>query len=222
MPQHTGVLTVTEVTVITTGTLRCRRNLLEPDAAPDTVTVPVRCFLLKCRSGYWLFDTGQTPPETAQSPDAPFQISVTETQTAGAQLRRLGVTLTGIVLSHAHRDHTAGLRDFPGVRTLIRRRELDTPAGIQLHRQYPQDWEIIDGEFDFSGDGSAVAVPTSGHTPGHQSLLVRNFDGVTLYAIDAAYTDKCIAAAAELQPYSGDGVTVIPGHPVLPEACLPV
>lgn len=215
MPQSTGDCTVTEVTVITTGILKCRRNLLEPDAAPETVTVPVRCFLLKCATGYWLFDTGQVPPETPQSPDVPFQIAVTESQTAGAQLRQLGVTLTGIVLSHAHRDHASGLRDFPGVKTFIQQREVVTPAGIQLQRQYRQHWEIIDGEFDFSGDGSAVAVPTAGHTPGHQSLLIREPDGEILYAIDAAYTDKCIAAAAALEPYRRRQIKIIPGHPIL-------
>jgi len=30
----------------------------------------------------------------------------------------------------------------------------------------------IDGEHDLFGDGSVVCLPTYGHTPGHQSLLV--------------------------------------------------
>ena len=204
-----------EVTFINTGTLRCRRELLEPDSGSEIVTVPVRCILIKCASGYWLFDAGQTPPEVLQSPDAPFQISVTDAQTAAVKLRSTEIDLTGIIISHAHRDHTAGLRDFAGIRTLIQKRETETPAGAELMRKFAQKWEIIDGEFDFSGDGSAVAVPTAGHTPGHQSLLIRSRNSETLYAIDAAYTDKCIANAPELQEFIRRKATIIPGHPII-------
>ena len=204
-----------KISIITTGFLQCRRSLLEPGSGTDTVTVPVRCYLLHCSGSWWLFDTGQTPPELPQSPDAPFKIIVDETQTAGAQLRRAGINLTGIVISHAHRDHTAGLRDFPGVRTLIQKRETATSAGTQLLQDFPQQWEIIDGEYDFSGDGTMLAVPTFGHTLGHQSLLVCDHGNETLFAIDAAYTEKCIASASELEIYRRMKYKIIPGHPVI-------
>lgn len=206
---------MSEVTIITTGSLSCCLNLLEPGAGNITVTVPVRCILLKCPTGYWLFDAGQTPPEIPQDPHAPFKIIADGSQTAAAQLRLMGITPAGIVISHVHRDHTAGLRDFPGIRTLIQRREAETSAGKELLQKYPQAWEIIDGEYDFSGDGSALAVPTFRHTPGHQSLLIRNGSSETLYAIDAAYTENCIADAPELEPFRCRRITIIPGHPVI-------
>lgn len=33
--------------------------------------------------------------------------------------------------------------------------------------------ELLSGEHDVFGDGSVTVIPTPGHTPGHQSLLVR-------------------------------------------------
>jgi len=36
----------------------------------------------------------------------------------------------------------------------------------------PKNLQLIDGAADVFGDGSVTLVPTPGHTPGHQSLLV--------------------------------------------------
>ena len=201
-----------DITIITTGTLRCRKELLEPGSGNETVSVPVRCILLEHRGKFVLFDTGQLPPEQPQRPDAPFIICVSESESCAARVRGLGIAdkIDFIILSHAHRDHSAGLRDFPGMRTLIQRREAESAAGRELLRHYPQQWELIDGKFDIFGDGSAFAVPTYGHTPGHQSLLA----GKTLYAIDAAYTSRAAATAAELKEYRDNGFTIVPGHPL--------
>ena len=48
---------------------------------------------------------------------------------------------------------------------------------------------MIDGEHDVFGDGAVVLLPTFGHTPGHQSLLVRAGKGAQIVcASDACYT----------------------------------
>ena len=48
---------------------------------------------------------------------------------------------------------------------------------------------MIDGEHDVFGDGSVVLLPTYGHTPGHQSLLVRTGKNAQIVcASDACYT----------------------------------
>ena len=47
----------------------------------------------------------------------------------------------------------------------------------------------IDGVLDIFGDQTVVAFPTPGHTPGHQSLLVKQSSGKNLViAADAMYT----------------------------------
>jgi glyoxylase-like metal-dependent hydrolase (beta-lactamase superfamily II) len=48
---------------------------------------------------------------------------------------------------------------------------------------------MLDGEHDVFGDGSVVLLPTYGHTPGHQSLLVRaGKQSQIVCASDACYT----------------------------------
>jgi glyoxylase-like metal-dependent hydrolase (beta-lactamase superfamily II) len=46
---------------------------------------------------------------------------------------------------------------------------------------------------DLLGDGSVRLISTPGHTPGHQSLLVRLEDGRSVFVVgDAAYTLRSI------------------------------
>jgi glyoxylase-like metal-dependent hydrolase (beta-lactamase superfamily II) len=48
---------------------------------------------------------------------------------------------------------------------------------------------MLDGEHDVFGDGAVVLIPTYGHTPGHQSLLVRvGKHAQMVCASDACYT----------------------------------
>ena len=51
----------------------------------------------------------------------------------------------------------------------------------------------IDGEHDLFGDGSVVCIPTYGHTPGHQSLLVELPDSrPVILAADCCYWQRSI------------------------------
>jgi len=62
-----------------------------------------------------------------------------------------------------------------------------TPSAIDF--DHPLDYQLVDGEHDLFGDGQVVLLPTYGHTPGHQSLLVRAGKGTELVlTADACYT----------------------------------
>jgi N-acyl homoserine lactone hydrolase len=62
-----------------------------------------------------------------------------------------------------------------------------SPSPIDF--DHPLDYRMIDGEHDVFGDGTVVLLPTFGHTPGHQSLLVRAGKGEQVVcASDACYT----------------------------------
>lgn len=50
--------------------------------------------------------------------------------------------------------------------------------------------KAIDGELDLFGDGTVMIVPTYGHTPGHQSAIVRLGGGEILLAADCCYTER--------------------------------
>jgi glyoxylase-like metal-dependent hydrolase (beta-lactamase superfamily II) len=87
-----------------------------------------------------------------------------------------------VAVSHLHNDHAGGLRHFAGrVPVHCQRRELE--YGLS-HHPAPEahgifridfddaaiDWCLADGETEIAP--GVTAVPTYGHTPGHQSFVV--------------------------------------------------
>ena len=51
-------------------------------------------------------------------------------------------------------------------------------------------WKRLDGEFDLFNDGQLVIFPTPGHTPGHQSLMVKLKGGSVILVGDAAFDQE--------------------------------
>ncbi|TQR83846.1 N-acyl homoserine lactonase family protein [Mycobacterium hodleri] len=118
-------------------------------------------------------------------------------------LYEIGVDIDDIhlvALSHLHVDHAGGLKLFAGkVPVHAQRRELE--YGLSNH-PVPQshaifrvdfddptiDWRLADGEAEIAP--GITAVPTYGHTPGHQSFVVELDESVGgdgfVFAFDAA------------------------------------
>ena len=120
-----------------------------------------------------------------------------------SQLARLGLgpaDVTCVANSHWHFDHCGANASFPGVPILVQRREMDaarSPEVLAAGRyrpsppdyDHPLDYQAVDGEHDVFGDGRVVLIPTYGHTPGHQSLLLRpDRDTRIVLTADACYT----------------------------------
>ncbi|KAJ3480014.1 hypothetical protein NLG97_g8168 [Lecanicillium saksenae] len=137
-----------------------------------------------------------------------------------AQLRNAGLDptdLQAIVLSHLHGDHAGGLGPLvfaaPNVPIYISREHWEKfgkrPFWASLNGCNPQHWpkpfspiilDYTDGAVgpwqsscNITSDGKVVAVDTSGHVPGHLSLIVAgdNADGTQatyFLAADATYS----------------------------------
>lgn len=91
-----------------------------------------------------------------------------------------------------------------------------------------QDIQLIDGEFDVFGDGVVTCLPTSGHTPGHQSLRVQTEQGPIVLSADACYLqstledlvlprniideEKTLESLQFLRAQRAAGARVLPGH----------
>jgi len=148
---------------------------------------------------------------------ATFDIGADQALTAG--LRGLGLGLDDVhtaVISHLHQDHIGGLSELAGARIVSSRQEWDS-----LHRPLPElrgllrshidlpglRWEQVVPEslgdpslagfshgHDLFGDGSLLLLPTPGHTPGSQSLLVRRPGRSPLLLVgDLTYDDRLLA-----------------------------
>ena len=89
-----------------------------------------------------------------------------------------------IGISHYHADHTGQIASFPKATLLIGAREWDAisspkPAEGVNFKPF-ESWIKGDSKVepqpidkDVFGDGSVIVLRTPGHTPGHQSLLVK-------------------------------------------------
>ena len=129
-------------------------------------------------------------------------------------LRRMGedpATVRWAILSHAHLDHAGGLMDLPDLPVLLTREELQFAADpivqskgyvISAHTQKfppiaaptlrfePAPYETFDESADLYGDGSVVAVPLRGHTPGSVGIFVNFSPTRRLFYVGDAVDDE--------------------------------
>jgi len=138
------------------------------------------CYLIHHnRAGYLLWDTGITDRLVV----LPNGVTVAalhqtwhRTQTLLASLAALGVKpadVRYVALSHVHPDHAGNVDEFPDATLVIQKAEWDYAMTLpQKPFSSEHKKQLIDGDKDLFGDGSLTLLSTSGHTPGHQSLLV--------------------------------------------------
>ena len=162
----------------------------------ETPELSVACFLVVHSKGALIWDAGAVPDSEWQPtgasivhalslPDGQTR-DITLTRSLAAQLGEVGYPpskIRYIALSHYHYDHTANANAFTHSTWLVRRAERaamfaasppgttrpDTYAGLKSARTIL----IKADQFDVFGDNSVVIKFAPGHTPGHQTLLVR-------------------------------------------------
>lgn len=174
--------------------------------AGDRVTVPIPFYVLEHPDGVALFDCGlpaamidydDTYRAALRTQD--LDATLTPEETLTRNLERLDIDPARVryaALSHLHFDHAGGLKELPNATVVVQRREWEAGFEPELSRHYGlrkryfdlgHPVTLVDGEHDLFGDGSAVLVPSYGHTPGHQSLRVRSEQGDHILVGDACY-----------------------------------
>lgn len=203
---------------------------MDEDVGDPTRKVPF--YLVDHPEGTVLFDTGVSY-DLLQDPEnyGPWgepqlsglveQFPMEERQRPDRQLDRLGYSpgeIDHVVLSHLHVDHAGNLDLFTDAEFVVQQDELEYAwwPSAPVQKAYYLDGDIrplrspaftvteIEGEYDLFGDGTVVCVPTPGHSPGHQSLLVRLENaGAVVLAGDVAGTH--LAYEQEVfHPYTWD------------------
>lgn len=139
------------------------------------------CYLIRHQQGWLLWDTGVTDAIAAlpegQKPDNPAMTQWRRPKTLAAQLDQLGVKPSDIkyvAISHTHPDHIGNVEMFPQAMLLVQKAEYEWPNPLGVGRFKPEHPATkLEGDHDVYGDGSVRIIATPGHTPGHQSLLVK-------------------------------------------------
>ncbi|MDA1632921.1 N-acyl homoserine lactonase family protein [Bacillus cereus] len=185
------------------------RCMLDHSSVNSTLTpgnllnLPVWCYLLETEEGLILVDTGM--PESAVNNENLFdgtfvagQIlpKMTEEDRIVNILKRVGYEpedLLYIISSHLHFDHAGGNGAFTNTPIIVQRDEYET---AQHSEEYMKEcilpnlnYKIIEGDYEVVPGVQLLHTP--GHTPGHQSLLIKTEkSGSVLLTIDASYTKE--------------------------------
>jgi N-acyl homoserine lactone hydrolase len=170
----------------------------------DVATIvfgPYFFFLIRHPLGNVLFDTGLhlkwRSPGVAGSQALAVEMGPDDDAVSKLAVVGLGPEeISHVIVSHLHFDHAGGLQFFPDADIIVQERELQFAHWPSVFQRdiYDRDdfdhklrWVEINGDYDVFGDGKIVTTPTPGHTPGHQSAIVRLDGGMHVLAGDAHY-----------------------------------
>ncbi|EOG1994010.1 N-acyl homoserine lactonase AhlK [Klebsiella pneumoniae] len=195
------------------GTQHCRyQHIRMNQGVGEHYEIPVPWFLLTHPDGFTLIDGGlaveglKDPSGYWGSAVEQFKPVMSEEQGCVEQLKRIGIApedIRYVVLSHLHSDHTGAIGRFPHATHVVQRQEYEYAfapdwftSGAYCRRDFdrPQlNWLFLNGlsddHYDLYGDGTLQCIFTPGHSPGHQSFIIRLPGGTNFtLAIDAAYT----------------------------------
>ncbi|HZP91488.1 MAG TPA: N-acyl homoserine lactonase family protein [Burkholderiales bacterium] len=147
------------------------------------------CYLIRHEKGLMLWDAGMSDAIAALPegmPAAGGLLTMRVTRTLASQLDGIGVAPTDIgriAFSHFHADHCGNANLFTAATLYIQEAEYEAafgpnPSRFGFNPVYYDQLRAnpvvrLRGDHDVFGDGSVVILSTPGHTPGHQSLLVR-------------------------------------------------
>jgi glyoxylase-like metal-dependent hydrolase (beta-lactamase superfamily II) len=135
------------------------------------------CYLVKHGDEYLVWDTGYAPGSNPNAPKTSLADQLAQLKLAPDQIKYVGI-------SHYHPDHTGQVSLFAKSTLLIGKGDWEA---ITAPKPAPgvnfapfANWmsgagkmEIVPMDKDVFGDGTVVMLGTSGHTPGHHSLLVK-------------------------------------------------
>ena len=234
------------------GTIRLKVSGIWKDQGGDVlVDVPVPWFVIEHQNGTVVVDGGNarqvaTDPMGHWGPIAEACVpDMQEKDFCVDAMRATGIdpsSVSHVVLSHLHHDHTGAIGAFPDAVHVVRRAEYEyafapdwymAPTYIRKDFDTPGlRWELLDGEgdIDLFGDGAVRLLSSPGHSAGHQSVMVSTAgSGKFLLAVDAVpaldhwnekvvlglttSASKAVRSIARLRSMAErERATLVPGH----------
>ncbi|MFE8585897.1 N-acyl homoserine lactonase AttM [Sphingomonas sp. NCPPB 2930] len=199
--------------MLQSGSLKCKvHNIKMNQGVGDDYEIPVPFYFIAQPDGHTIIDGGNAI-EVATDPrgywggicDVYWPV-LDKDKGCVDQIKALDydpADVRYVVQSHLHLDHTGAIGRFPNARHIVQRSEYEyafTPdwfaAGGYIRADFDRpglNWQFlsryVDDYYDIYADGTLTTVFSPGHSPGHQSFLVRLKNSPPmLLAIDAAYT----------------------------------
>jgi glyoxylase-like metal-dependent hydrolase (beta-lactamase superfamily II) len=185
------------------------------------ITLSNSCYLIRHARGWMLWETGYSESIAGNAkghPTAVLHWYWRAPKSLTQQLADLGLTpddISYVGFSHAHPDHIGNGSLFTRGTLLIQEPEYDfylgprgkplaAPANYAKLRENPTT--KLNGDHDVFGDGAVTILSSPGHTPGHQSLLVKlPKSGAVLLTGDAAhFRENWDTPRAPVQNYDKD------------------
>ena len=206
-----------ELAIFRTGGVEIAASAFLP-GAPDVRTfAPVWSALLRTPEGNVLFDTGLHPVHV-ERPDATFgqasfKVVMSAEDAIVSRLASLGVRpddVAVIVNSHLHFDHAGNNGAFPRATFVVQAEHIAFARGKP---NFPGVyWDIPELAYMPTSGRARIAagvevVPTPGHAPGHQSLVVDLAEtGRVVLCGDAAFTRENLETRRIRQPDEASAV----------------
>ncbi|HLI87054.1 MAG TPA: N-acyl homoserine lactonase family protein [Ktedonobacteraceae bacterium] len=194
-----------------------RLYLMQVATAPGSNT-PFPCYYIRTGDGHnILIDTGFPadfqPPTNRPGPPLQMGSNVME------QLKQIGVQpgdIDMLICTHFDGDHAGNLAAFPNAQLIAQRLLYETArSGYQRFAPMRSQWDqpasryrLIDGDTELLP--GLDLIETSGHVPGHQSVLVRlPHTGTVLLTIDAVTVESNFTPDREGSPMDADAAGAI-------------
>ncbi len=159
--------------------------IVAPEGSPDAgQPIPVCGYLIEHPTARILFDTGLSPVDDETRDHYLPRVTPVEAALAGIGLALSDIDL--IANCHLHFDHAGGNSKFPKVPVYVQAAELLIARTTEhTYPEYTFDFpdvalQVIRGEEEMV-PGVRI-IPTPGHTPGHQALVVDTKAGRVLLA----------------------------------------
>jgi N-acyl homoserine lactone hydrolase len=190
------------------GTERSDWAVFDPfdERVGEKILSPYFLYLVSHPQGFVLIDTGlhralRTDPRAylGDMADAFFVERLDESDDVVAKLASVGLEpadIKHVVQTHLHFDHAGGLQYFPHATIYVQASELPFAYWPPVYQRglfqkadfdHPLQWKELTGDYDLFGDGRILLFPTPGHTPGHQSVMLKLDSGTVILMADAHY-----------------------------------
>lgn len=186
-----------------------------------TEWLPIFAWVIDHPEGIIVVDTGETA-RTATPGYFPrwhpyylgsVRMDVKPEEEIGPQLRSMGIgqkDVKLVILTHFHTDHAGGLYHFPTSEIFVSGKDFQLASGFvgkllgYLPHRWPEWFNPTPIPFEHERFGpfeqmykvtkanDIIIVPTSGHTPGHISVVVKS-EGINYFlAGDTSYNERLL------------------------------